>query len=285
MRIGSFTRHGRATYGAFTPQGVIDLGARLGDRYPDLLALIQQGGLEEAAEAIRGTSPDAAPSDVKFLPLVTRPTNIYCAGRNYRDHVAEMAAGAVPPEHPTLFIKTLGALVGHEEAIVKPKASQQFDYEAELAVVLGRGGRHIARGEAMDHVAGYTCLMDGSVRDFQRRATDQGKNFWRSSSIGPWLATPDEVPPRGDWDSWKIRGKLNGQVMQSSNIGALIHGVEDLITYYSGIAELLPGDIISTGTCAGVGHGRKPPVYLKPGDVFETEIEGVGVLRNPVVGE
>jgi 2-keto-4-pentenoate hydratase/2-oxohepta-3-ene-1,7-dioic acid hydratase in catechol pathway len=194
-----------------------------------------------------------------------------------------MREGAVPPEFPRMFIKTMGALVGHDEAVVKPKASDCFDYEAELAVVIGKDGRHIRKENALDHVAGYTCLMDGSMRDWQQRTTDLGKNFWRSSSIGPWMVTPDEVPT--DRTTWKIQGRLNGQVMQSSNIGLLVHGIEDLIENYSTMTELKAGDVIATGTCSGVGHARKPPVYLKPGDVFEIEIDGIGVLRNPVVGE
>lgn len=283
MRIGSFAVGGKESYGVCTDGGIVDLGPRLGARYRDLLALIQQGGLSQAKDAVRGARPDLGLDDIVYLPLMTRPTNVYCAGRNYYDHVAEMREGAMPPEFPRMFIKTMGALVGHDAAVVKPKASDCFDYEAELAVVIGKDGRHIKKENALDHVAGYTCLMDGSIRDWQQRTTDLGKNFWRSSSIGPWMATPDDVP--SDRTQWKIQGRLNGQVMQSSTIALLIHGIEDLIENYSTMTELKAGDVIATGTCSGVGHARKPPVYLKPGDVFEIEIDGIGVLRNPVIAE
>ena len=245
--------------------------------------MIRGNGFDDVRNQIAHAEPDLQIEDVRFLPLITRPTTIYCAGRNYHDQVAEMRAGAVAPEFPTMFIKTMGSLVAHEDAVVKPKVSDCFDYEAELAIVIGTAGRHIAKTDALAHVAGYTCLMDGSIRDWQQRSTDQGKNFWRSSSFEPWLATRDEVP--ADRGAWKIQGRLNGTILQSSTIGQLIYGIEDLISYNSTTVELRAGDLISTGTCAGVGHGRKPPVYLRDGDVFEVEIDGVGVLRNRVVAE
>jgi len=283
MKLGSFTIGGQASYGLFMDGGVVDLARRLGANFPDLLALVQAGALGEAA-GFGKEKPDHALSAITFLPLYARHADIYCCGRNYRDHVAEMGH-AEAPSFPNLFMKTMGSLVGHEQPIVRPKVSDIFDYESELAVVIGRRGRHIAKERALDHVAGYTIFMDGSIRDWQQRTTDQGKNFRHTSSLGPWLVTPDAVPPPATWDGWRIQGRLNGQVMQSSTIGAMIHTIPDLIAYYSTMAELQPGDVIATGTPSGVGHGRKPPVYLKPGDVFEVEIDGVGVLRNPVVAE
>jgi 2-keto-4-pentenoate hydratase/2-oxohepta-3-ene-1,7-dioic acid hydratase in catechol pathway len=217
---------------------------------------------------------------VKFLPLIPAPVNVFCAGINYMDHVIE--TGNEPPDVPVLFMKIQQSLVGHGNPIIRPNVSVQFDYEAELCVIIGQRGRNIPINDALSYVAGYTCLMDGSVRDFQKIAVDQGKNFYHSSSVGPWMVTPDELP---DTSEMHIEGRLNGQVMQHSTIDQLIHKVDYLISYYSQIAELQPGDMISTGTCGGVGHRRTPPVYMKGGDVFEVEISGIGILRNPVIEE
>lgn len=276
MRVGSFLRDGTASYGVFVADGVVDLGRRLGGAYPDLLSLVRKGALDEARAAAE--KPADLPVDrITFLPVVPAPVNIFCAGRNYKDHLAEM--GAEPPPYPTLFMKLQHALVGHGQPLIRPRISEAFDYEAELCAVIGKPAYNVAREDALDHVAGYTCLMDGSIRDFQRRSTDQGKNFYHSSAVGPWMATPDEVPPPAEM---RIQGRLNGEVMQDSTIDQLIFDVADLIAYYSQITLLEAGDMISTGTCGGVGAARTPPVWLKPGDVFETEITGIGTLSNPV---
>lgn len=202
-------------------------------------------------------------------------------GANYVDHAQEM--GHEKREFPAGFRKMAQAMVGHDRAIVKPLVSDAFDYEAEMAVVMGRGGRHIPAERWREYVAGYTCFMDGSVRDFQKRSVDQGKNFNRSSSMGPWLVTADEAPE--DFAEMTVTGRRNGEVVQSSHAGMLAFGVPELIAYFSRIWEFAPGDVIATGSPAGVAAGMDPPNWLRAGDVFEVEIGGVGVLRNHVVEE
>lgn len=280
MKIGSYTRDGKASYGVFTDDGVVDMGTRIGSKYPDLLSLIRADGLGEAVSAADGQAADFAIDAIQFLPLIPAPVNIYCAGVNYMDHVKE--TGREVPPFPTTFMKLQQSLVGHDQPIIKPKVSDQFDFEAEYCVVIGKAARHVDKANYRDHVAGYTCLLDGSIRDFQRRAVDQGKNFNRSSSVGPWLVTPDELPAETEIG---IQGRLNGEVMQNSTIDQLIHDVGDCLSYYSQFTQLEPGDMISTGTPGGVGHARDPQVWMKEGDVFEIEITGIGTLRNHVVNE
>jgi|TARA_B110000263_G_C15306344_1_gene510616 2-keto-4-pentenoate hydratase/2-oxohepta-3-ene-1,7-dioic acid hydratase in catechol pathway len=280
MKIASYTHNREESYGVITKDGIVDLRQRIGESYPNLLSILREQGISEADNASKGMKADFPIEAVEFLPLIPAPVNVFCAGINYMDHVIE--TGNEPPDVPVLFMKIQQSLVGHGNPIIRPNVSVQFDYEAELCVIIGQRGRNIPINDALSYVAGYTCLMDGSVRDFQKIAVDQGKNFYHSSSVGPWMVTPDELP---DTSEMHIEGRLNGQVMQHSTIDQLIHKVDYLISYYSQIAELQPGDMISTGTCGGVGHRRTPPVYMKGGDVFEVEISGIGILRNPVIEE
>ena len=281
MKIGSYIYNGKASYGVRLDNGIVDLGRRLGKFYPDLPTLIKAFALGEAEEESRNQSPDFKEEDVYFLPLMPAPVNIYCAGINYLDHIEE--TGRDKPEFPTLFMKSQQSMIGHGQELVRPKVSDQFDFEGEFAVVIGKPGRYIAKENWKDYIAGYTIIMDGSIRDFQKRSVDQGKNFYHSSSSGPWLITMDEVP--GDFRDMKLTTRLNGKVMQASDLGKLCFDVSDLISYYSQIFYFQPGDMIATGTPGGVGSRRDPPVWMKPGDELEVEITGIGILKNAVVGE
>lgn len=281
MKIGSYIYNGKASYGVKLDDGIVDLGRRLGKFYPDLPTLIKAFALGEAEEESRNQSPDFREEDVYFLPLMPAPVNIYCAGINYLDHIEE--TGRDKPEFPTLFMKSQQSMIGHGQDLVRPKVSDQFDFEGEFAVVIGKPGRYIAKENWKDYIAGYTIIMDGSIRDFQKRSVDQGKNFYHSSSSGPWLITMDEVP--GDFRDMKLTTRLNGKVMQASDLGKLCFDVSDLISYYSQIFYFQPGDMIATGTPGGVGSRRDPPVWMKPGDELEVEITGIGILKNAVVGE
>jgi 2-keto-4-pentenoate hydratase/2-oxohepta-3-ene-1,7-dioic acid hydratase in catechol pathway len=241
-------------------------------------------GLEMAREASR--RPDAVKheaSRVRFLPPVTDPRKIVCIGLNYRDHAAE--SGAPIPKDPVLFSKYATALVGHDAAIVLPSASSEVDFEAELVVVIGQGGRHLTPEQARSHVAGYTVGHDVSARDWQLKKDGKqwmvGKTFDTFAPCGPMLVTADEVP---DPHALGIRLRLNGKTMQDSNTKQMIFSVWEVVSYLSQVFTLEPGDLIYTGTPPGVGFARKPPLFLKPGDVCEVEIDGLGVLRNPVVG-
>ncbi len=207
---------------------------------------------------------------------------IFCAAVNYAAHGAEM--GRQASEYPSLFLRTPHSLARAGEAVIRPANSEQLDFEGELALVIGRAGRHIAREQALAHIEGWTAFLDGSVRDWQRRTTQfmPGKNFDRSGSIGPELMPAAEF---GDYRRHSLQTRVNGEVMQQTEISLMLHDVETLIAYVSGFTELQPGDVIATGTCAGVGAGRTPPLWLRPGDVVEVEVSGMAVLRNEVVAE
>jgi 2-keto-4-pentenoate hydratase/2-oxohepta-3-ene-1,7-dioic acid hydratase in catechol pathway len=224
------------------------------------------------------------PARARLLPPVHDPRKIICIGLNYRDHAAE--SGVPAPPEPVLFSKYPTTLVGHLDSIVLPRVSQQVDFEAELVVAIGRGGRHIAREHAREHVGGYMVGHDVSARDWQLNKPAKqwmaGKTFDTFAPTGPELVTPEEIP---DPHALGIRLRLNGQTMQDSNTQQLIFGIDELISYLSQIFTLEPGDLIFTGTPPGVGMARKPPVWLKPGDVVEVEIDHLGTLRNPVVAE
>jgi 2-keto-4-pentenoate hydratase/2-oxohepta-3-ene-1,7-dioic acid hydratase in catechol pathway len=248
-------------------------------------ALLAQGadGLRRAEDAI--SAGEVIPAQqLKLAPIIPSPEKVLCIGLNYADHAAE--TGVPPPPEPVVFSKFPTAVCGHQSPIVLPRASREVDYEAELVVVIGRGGRHISREQARRHVAGYCCGNDVSARDWQLRKPGGqwllGKSFDTFAPIGPYLVTADEVADPG---RLKIQLRLNGRVMQDSSTAQLIFSVEKLVAYVSQVCTLAPGDLIFTGTPPGVGFARKPPVFLRPGDLVEVEIEKLGVLRNPVVAE
>lgn len=221
-------------------------------------------------------------SGVRFAPLIPRPGSLWCVGLNYEDHRLE--TGRAKADYATLFTRFPACLLGHKEALVRPSASHQLDYEGELAVVIGRTARHVSEEAALDHVAGYACFNDASVRDYQGHSSQfgPGKNFWRTGGFGPFLVTTDEVPEPQDLP---IETRLNGQVVQKSHTSQMTYPVRELIAYLSRIHPLYPGDVISTGTPSGVGVARDPQLFMKPGDVVEVEIGNVGVLRNDVIDE
>lgn len=277
MKLASFVKDGKVTYGGVKGDRLVDLSPKFGGRFPDLKALIAGGGLTGLSTFIE-TGKDWMPLQVaEFLPVIPNPGKIFCIGVNYADHQKEMGRGG--SDHPTIFLRFTDTLIAHGEAAWVPKVSTHVDYECELAVIIGKGGRHIDAAHALDHVAGYTCFNDISIRDFQRHTTQftAGKNFPRTGALGPWMVTKDEIP---DPHVLGIRTRLNGVTMQDAKTDQLIYGVPELIAYLSSFTPLSPGDIIATGTPAGVGAARTPPVFMKAGDVVEVEIDGIGVLRN-----
>jgi acylpyruvate hydrolase len=227
-----------------------------------------------------GQSPVVDLKDVRLLPPVPRPPKILCVGLNYGDHLQE--SGLKKPEYPEIFARFASSLIAHQEPIRLPRESSALDYEAELAVVIGKAGRRIPQEQALDHVAGYSPFNDATLRDFQLRTPQwtMGKNFDGTGSFGPWLVTPDSVPPGAS--GLRIQGRLNGRVMQDSRTDLLIFSVPVLIAAISAAMSLERGDVIITGTPGGVGAARKPPVYMMAGDIFEVEIEKIGILTNPV---
>ncbi len=277
MRFCSYRHDGRDSYGVYTDEGIIDLGNRIGARYATLVTLIADDAYAFAENAVKKSGTDYEHDDVEFHPLTLESVNIICHGLNYRDHLEELGRTASP--YPRGFFKTRQALVGHQQPLEMPNVSNEYDYEGEYCIVIGKRCHRVSEDNALDYVAGYTILMDGSVRDYQQRTTFQGKNFWRSGSMGPCMVTRDAAPA---WPETRLETRLNGETMQSATLADLIHGVPSLVSYFSQICELRPGDIISTGTTGGVGHGRNPPVYMKPGDTVEVEITGIGALSNRV---
>jgi len=250
-------------------------------RLREILSAGDEALSQARAVAATGES-DHALDEVGLLPVIPDPPAIWCVGVNYDEHRQE--TGREPTKYPTLFLRIAASQVGHGQAMVRPKASVELDYEGELAVVIGKPGRHIPESEAMRHVAGYSCYNDGSVRDWQRHTTQfgPGKNFHRTGAFGPWLVTPDEL--RDPYRQTLVT-RVSGEELQRTEIGAMTFKIEFLIHYLSTVYELRPGDVISTGTPGGVGSKRKPPRFLKAGDHVEVEISGIGVLSNPVIEE
>jgi 2-keto-4-pentenoate hydratase/2-oxohepta-3-ene-1,7-dioic acid hydratase in catechol pathway len=279
MRLASFSRGGRAAFGVVQGDGIVDLSTA---EVPTLRSALTTWGMEGLLERARGGRTVVPLQGATWLQPIVDPDKIVCVGLNYFEHAKE--ANLPVPDRPSLFVRFASSQVGHLESVERPRASQQFDYEAELAVVIGRGGRHITEAQATGHVLGYSCFAENSIRDWQmhsRQATP-GKNFERSGAFGPWIVTPDEAGPV---ENMEVIGRLNGREMQHDKAGNMIFSIAQTIAYVSTFATLLPGDVIVTGTPAGVGFTRKPPVWLVPGDRFDVEITGVGVLSNGVVDE
>ena len=281
MRVISFEHGGAASFGLANAGGIIDAGARLGGQFSDLRDVLRQDALGRLEE-LSGLAADFAEDDIRFLPVVPNASKILCVGINYLGHIKE--TGRDVPRHPVLFTRFADSFVGHGRPMIRPRVSSDFDYEGELAVIMGKRAWHVSRAQALDYVAGYTCCNEGSIRDFQFHSIQftAGKNFFRSGSLGPWMVTRDEQP---DPAAFHLQTRLNGEVLQDAPVSDLCFDVPRLIEYCSIWTPLEPGDVIVTGTPGGVGRVRKPPVWMKPGDVVEIDIRGVGVLRNTIADE
>jgi 2-keto-4-pentenoate hydratase/2-oxohepta-3-ene-1,7-dioic acid hydratase in catechol pathway len=273
----------RARLGAVIDGRLVDLTAA-DSHLTDLSALVAGGdaGLAHARQ-VAAKAAEVDQAHVEWLPPITKPGKIVCLGLNYAAHAAE--GGNKAAEYPSFFLRVVSSLIGHRAPLIRPHASEHLDFEAELAVIVGRRARHLTVGNALDAVAGYSCFNDGSLRDYQRKTTQWtiGKNFDGTGAFGPWFVPASELPVGAK--GLKIESRLNGQVMQSDNTGNMIVPVAETMQLLTEVMTLEPGDVIIMGTPAGVGYARKPPVWMKPGDTIEIDIEGVGVLSNPVVDE
>ena len=283
MKLVSYRRAGKAAFGAIKEEGVIDLASRM-PALADLAALLaDDAALNEARRLVAAAATADFPSaDVELEPVIPRPNKIICVGINYVAHAAE--AGRTVGKYPVIFHRYAETLLPHGAPLIRPTISENFDFEAELAVVIGRGGSHIAPEDAMSHVAGYTCFNDASVRDWQFHTHQygMGKNFRDTGALGPWLVTADEIP---DYRELSVHGLLNGEQMQIGKLSELAFDIPALIAYVSQALDWQPGDILATGTPSGIGFKRQPPVFLKPGDTFDVVIPGIGTLSNPVADE
>jgi 2-keto-4-pentenoate hydratase/2-oxohepta-3-ene-1,7-dioic acid hydratase in catechol pathway len=263
----------------------IDLSATDSSLPDTLLEMIASGQAMShiAALAKSPTATIKSIQGVQFIPLIDHPGKIICLGLNYADHAAE--GGHSRPEYPAFFMRGPSSLAAHLQPLVRPKVSDKFDYEAELAFVVGKKARHLTAANALEHVAGYSAFNDGSLRDYQRKSTQWtiGKNFDATGGFGPWMVTPDELPIAAD--GLRIQSRLNGQIMQDANTKNFLWGIVETLVLITECMTLEPGDVVITGTPAGVGYARKPPVFMKDGDTIEIEIEGIGTLINPIVDE
>jgi 2-keto-4-pentenoate hydratase/2-oxohepta-3-ene-1,7-dioic acid hydratase in catechol pathway len=282
MKLVSFTRLGSCGVGVLVDGGIVDLTGKLGAASSGLKSLIAADLLSASADYVQGRAPDFALSDVALLPVIPDAEKILCVGLNYETHRAETKRP--DNQHPTMFTRYADSQIAHGQPMLIPHVSDRLDYEGEMAVIIGRGGRYIPEETALSHVAGYACYNDGTVRDWQRHTHQfgPGKTFPATGGFGPYMVTVDEV---GDYTKLPIQTRLNGEVMQDASLADLIFPVERLIAYISSYTPLSAGDVILTGTPGGVGDRRDPPLYMKAGDVVEVEIGMLGTLVNPIAAE
>jgi 2-keto-4-pentenoate hydratase/2-oxohepta-3-ene-1,7-dioic acid hydratase in catechol pathway len=294
MRLFSFEENGVAKIGVLKNAAAtefVDLSLTDPALPSDMTALISRAGGLQAISSVASQAPSSATRPlstlqgmgIKYLPLVPRPGQVVCLGLNYADHAAE--GGHSRPEYPSFFMRGPQSLIGHGQPIVRPKASHNLDYEAELAVVIGKRAKHLTKENALECVAGYACFNDGSIRDYQRKTGQWtiGKNFDKTGAFGPYLVTPDELPAGAS--GLRIQSRLNGKIMQDSNTKLFLWDVVEALCIITECMTLEPGDVIITGTPAGVGYARKPPVWMAPGDVCEIEIEDIGILSSTIADE
>ena len=281
MKFASFGINATASWGLIDGGQAVDLGARFRDRFPDLKSAIAAGALNEVAAAA-GKASRYPLARITWLPVIPNPDKILCIGLNYETHRVETGRSEVA--NPTVFGRFANSQTGHLSNIVRPRVSKDLDYEGELAVIIGKPGRYVASKDAWGHIAGYACYNEGSVRDFQRHTHQftPGKNFPQTGAFGPWMVTPDEA---GDLGPLRLQTRLNGEVVQDATIGQMIFDIPRQIEYCSSFTRLEPGDVIVTGTPGGVGSRRTPPLWMKPGDVVEVEIDRIGLLRNGIADE
>jgi 2-keto-4-pentenoate hydratase/2-oxohepta-3-ene-1,7-dioic acid hydratase in catechol pathway len=278
MKLATFKTAQGASYGIVTGKGIVDLRILIGNRFPDLKSLIAGNGFAEAGRYLSNT-PDYKDSDVTWLPVIPNPDRIVCVGLNYQDHVVE--TGRDNTEQPAIFLRLPESQVGHRQPIVRPRESTHLDFEAEIAVIIGKPGRRISQKDSWSHIAGYSCYNDGSVRDWQRHTIQwtAGKNFPQTGGFGPWMVTADDIPPN---TKMTLTCRLNGERMQHATTEQMIFKIPKIIEYVSTWTSLAPGDVLVTGTPGGVGARRTPPVWMKPGDRVEIEIDKVGILENTI---
>jgi 2-keto-4-pentenoate hydratase/2-oxohepta-3-ene-1,7-dioic acid hydratase in catechol pathway len=277
MKFSSFRVQGHDTWGIIDDDKAYDLRGF----YPDLKALIVAQAFSQAAAA-KSTAPAYALAEIDWLPVIPNPDKILCVGLNYETHRKETGRDVV--SHPTIFARFASSQTGHLSPIVRPRVSANLDFEGELAVVIGKPGRYIPKAEAFNHVAGYACYNDGSVRDWQYHTHQftPGKNFPATGAFGPWMMTPEEL---GELYDLRISTRLNGETVQDALLGQMIFDIPTILEYCSSFSRLESGDVILTGTPGGVGAKRTPPLWMKPGDTVEVEIERLGLLRNPIAAE
>ncbi|HET7577079.1 MAG TPA: fumarylacetoacetate hydrolase family protein [Sphingomicrobium sp.] len=282
MKLARVEFQGTARWAAIADGGAFDLTPLLGIAADGVHRLFEDGGMRRAEEHVAGRSPDMSLDALTFAPLLPAPEKIICVGVNYHNRNEEYRDGSELPKFPSLFMRAPTSFTAHERPLVRPRESEQLDYEGEIAIVIGRGGRRVARDRATAHIAGLTLMNEGTIRDWVRHAkfnVTQGKNFDRTGSIGPWMVTSDEI---GDFGALALQTRVNGELRQDDTTANLIFSFADLIAYISSFTTLKPGDIISTGTPPGAGARADPPVYLKPGDVIEISSPAIGMLRNGV---
>jgi 2-keto-4-pentenoate hydratase/2-oxohepta-3-ene-1,7-dioic acid hydratase in catechol pathway len=284
MNLLSFQVDSRRRFGAWTDTGIVDLTDRLGG-IADLRQLLAASAIDRARDLAVRSQASVDPAAVTFLPPVPAPEKILCVGVNCANRNAEYRDGSELPKYPSIFMRTPGSFVGHRQAIVRPVESVELDYEGEIVIVIGNAGRRIAETDAEKHIAGLTCMNEGTIRDWTRHGkfnVTQGKNFDRTGSIGPWMATADAFE---SFDDLRVATRVNGEIRQDDTTANLIFSFRRIIAYVSTFTTLAAGDLIATGTPVGTGARRDPPVFLKPGDVVEVEVAGVGKLVNPVIAE
>lgn len=277
MKLITYVRMGQVAIGVIKDDGIIELSKRLVPNLITIKELLEHNLLYKAKEIYDKNGPDFSLAEISYLPVIPNPEKIFCVGLNYQEHKKE--TGRPDVENPTIFTRFSNTQTGHLQPLLKPKFSERFDYEGELAITIGKGGRNISEENALDHVAGYSCYNDGSIRDWQRHTSQftPGKNFPATGPFGPFLVTKDEI---GDYTKLPIETRLNGKVMQKAKLSDLIFPIPKLINYISTFTPLAVGDVIVTGTPGGVGDRRDPPVYMKKGDVVEVDIGKVGILMN-----
>lgn len=286
MRFVSFEWQGRRSWGAVVDDtmrgdGIVDLG----DRYPTLRDAIAADALDALARSIEDAKPGVPLGEIRYLPPIPFPEKIICVGVNYANRNEEYKDGSDLPKYPSLFQRTPGSLVGHGEPLIRPRESEQLDYEGEIALIIGKAGRRIPEGDAWSHVAGLTCLNEGTIRDWVRHGkfnVTPGKNFDRSGACGPWMVTRDEFRAG---QILEVTTLVNGERRQHDTTENLIFSFGYLLHYISSFTTLVPGDVVSTGTPVGAGARFDPPKWLKPGDVVEVTVPGIGTLRNKVADE
>ena len=279
MKLISFLLHNTAQYGIVQGDKVLNLSPILGAQAPDLKTLIAKKLQADAATALQQHRPDLNYADLHLLPVIPNPNKIICVGLNYGEHVRE--TGRELTENPALFVRMPDSQVGHGQDIVRPPESHRLDYEGEIAIVIGEGGRRISEADAWKHIFGYACYNDGSIRDWQVSTTQwtAGKNFWHTGGFGPWMVTADEIQPN---QKMSLVTRLNGQEMQRATTDMMIHSIPRQIAYISTFIPLQAGDVIVTGTPGGVGNKRNPQIFMKPGDTCEIVVDAIGTLRNGI---